>query len=261
MFEFRSGGRRVSSDEFFEDLKRQAIEQGMKEFEERIHAAAASIIDPDTGKHAEVFVRRIGETQLILRTRGSPAFARELERRLDIDMARSRRLARLPPRALRSFTLPMPSEDHDTLAKPLAERLMANGINVWFDEWEIRAGDSLRRKMDGLSNCTHFVVILTPNSLHKPWVETEIDAGFVRAIGGDSRFVGLRMGVTVNDLSPFLRGLHCPAVNLDRLNEVDRLIADISRRRPQAPTRHRATLRQAGGGRTRTMGPGCDGRG
>jgi hypothetical protein len=101
---------------------------------------------------------------------------------------------------------------------------MAQGIDVWFDEWEIRAGDSLRRKMEeGLANCTHFVVLLTPNSLHKPWVETEIDAGFIRAVGGESRFIGIRAGVSVNDLSPFLRTLRCPEVRLDQQAEVEAL--------------------------------------
>ena len=48
------------------------------------------------------------------------------------------------------------SEDHE-LAKQLAERMMAERIEVWFDEWEIRPGDSLRRKMEqGSSDCTHF---------------------------------------------------------------------------------------------------------
>jgi TIR domain len=120
------------------------------------------------------------------------------------------------------------SEDHETLAKPLAQTLMAHGIDVWFDEWEIRAGDSLRRKMEeGLANCTHFVVLLTPNSLHKPWVETEIDAGFIRAVGGESRFIGIRAGVSVNELSPFLRTLRCPEVRLDQQAEVEALIADV----------------------------------
>ena len=83
---------------------------------------------------------------------------------------------------------------------------MANGIDVWLDEWEIRPGDSLRRKMEeGLANCTHFIVLLTPTSLHKPWVETEIDVGFLRAVGGESRFIGLRAGIRVDDLSQFLR--------------------------------------------------------
>jgi len=35
--------------------------------------------------------------------------------------------------------------NHETLAKPLAQALMAEGPDVWFDEWEIRTGDSLRR--------------------------------------------------------------------------------------------------------------------
>ena len=105
---------------------------------------------------------------------------------------------------------------------------MRKGIDVWFDEWEIRTGDSLRRKMEeGLANCTHFVVLLTPDSLYKPWVETEIDAGFVRALGGESRFMGIRVGIGVNDLSPFLRTLRCPEIHLDQASEVEELIADI----------------------------------
>ena len=53
----------------------------MEQLEQRVHAAAASIIDPETGRHAEVFVRRTHQTGLMLTTRGSPAFARELEKR------------------------------------------------------------------------------------------------------------------------------------------------------------------------------------
>jgi len=62
MLEFRSGGRRLSQKEFFENLENQAIEAGMKQLEKRIHDAASSIIDPETGKHAEVFLRRTSPT-------------------------------------------------------------------------------------------------------------------------------------------------------------------------------------------------------
>jgi hypothetical protein len=228
MLEFRSGGRRVSQDQFFENIKNEAIEAGMKQLEQRAHAAAASIVDPETGKHADVFVRRRGPTQLILRTRGSPAFARELEKRLGVDTGSIETMSTQAASDIPRVYLAHASEDHETLAKPLAEALMAQGIDVWFDEWEICAGDSLRRKMEeGLANSTHFVVLLTPNSLHKPWVETEIDAGFIRAVGGESRFIGIRDGVGVNDLSPFLRTLRCPEMRLDQNSEVEALIADI----------------------------------
>ena len=120
----------------------------MKELEQRIHAAAASIINPETGKYAEVFVRRTGETRLTLHTRGSPAFARELERRVGIDAGSIETMSTAPDDNVPRVYLAHASEDHATLAKPLAERLMAKGIDVWFDAWEIRAGDSLRRKME-----------------------------------------------------------------------------------------------------------------
>jgi hypothetical protein len=114
------------------------------------------------------------------------------------------------------------------VAKPLADRMMANGIDVWFDEWEIRTGDSLRRKMEsGLSGCTHFLVLLTPEAIGKPWVETEIDAGFVRNVEGESRFMAIRSGIEIGQLSPFLKTLRCPAINLNDEAHIASLIAEI----------------------------------
>jgi hypothetical protein len=152
-------------------------------------------------------IRKLASTPMflpdaILRRRGSPAFARELEKRLGVDTGSIETMSTQATSDVPRVYLAHASDDHETLAKPLAEALMAQGIDDWFDEWEIRAGDSLRRKMEeGLTNCTHFVVLLTTSSLHKPWVETEIDAGFIRAVGGESRFIGIRAGVGVNDLS------------------------------------------------------------
>ena len=40
------------------------------------------VVDPATGKHAEVFIRRTDKHSLAISTSGSPAYARELERRL-----------------------------------------------------------------------------------------------------------------------------------------------------------------------------------
>ena len=235
MLEFSSGGRRVSQKEFFENLERQAIDAAMKQLEEKIYAAASSIIDPETGKHAEVFITRPDDTHILLRTRGSPAFARELEKRLDLSegsittgASDSSNEQAMPDNTPPRLYLAHASEDHHTLARPLAEKLMAAGIQVWFDEWEIRAGDSLRRKMEeGLASCTHFLVLLTPHSLNKPWVQTEIDAGFIRGVGGESRFIGVRVGLGVDQLSPFLRTLRCPEIRLESGDEVAGLIADI----------------------------------
>jgi hypothetical protein len=44
-------------------------------------------------------------------------------------------------------------------------------VDVFYDEWEIGPGDSIRQRLDhGLGQCTHFIAVLTSTSLHKPWV-------------------------------------------------------------------------------------------
>jgi len=118
-------------------------------------------------------------------------------------------------------------EDRE-VARPLAERLMKHGVDVWFDQWEIKIGDSLRRKMEsGLSTCTHFLVLLTPQSIGKPWVETEIDAGFQKSVGREARFIGIRVGVPIQRLSPFLQTIRCPEVDLANEDQITSLIAEI----------------------------------
>jgi hypothetical protein len=36
------------------------------------------------------------------------------------------------------------NEDKDDIARPLAEKLKALGLKVWFDEYSLKLGDSLR---------------------------------------------------------------------------------------------------------------------
>ncbi|WP_292524671.1 toll/interleukin-1 receptor domain-containing protein [Mesorhizobium sp.] len=92
------------------------------------------------------------------------------------------------PKAFLSYSF-----DDRELAETVARALMADGIDTWWAEWEIRSGDSLRRKIDeGLGNCTHFIVLLTPSAMQKPWVQQEMDAGLVRRISGQARFIALR---------------------------------------------------------------------
>ncbi len=226
-FKITHGGREVSISQFTEILRREAMDAGFKALEEKARGAASSIVDPETGKHADVFVRRVGDEGMVMSTSGSEAYARELERRLGVDPS-SVQAATDSPKVEPLVYLAHASEDKAALARPLAERLMANGIDVWYDQWEIRSGDSLRRKMEeGLDSCTHFLAVLTPVSIGKPWVQAEIDAGFVGMVGGGSHFIGVRAGVKVSELSPFLKTLHCPEIDIADSDSVERLIADI----------------------------------
>ena len=224
VLDYRIKGRKVSARDFFKHVGNEGIKQAMDYMDDKIHAAAASIIDPETGKHAEVIIRRTGRESMVLTTNGSPAFARELERRLGRPVGSIQLSGSQGP----VVYLAHATEDKKALADPLARILMANGIEVWFDQWEIRSGDSLRQKMDeGLDKCTHFIVLLTETSIEKKWVNTEIDAGFMRDLDGQAKFIGLRSNLAVDRLSPLLRTKLCPDISITDNASTDQLIQDI----------------------------------
>jgi hypothetical protein len=227
MIKMTYNGRPFDAKRFAADIKAKAIELGMQAITEKARAAASSIVDPETGRHADVFVDRLPGNKVAIRTTGSPAFARLVEDRLGVEqgsviMADTTAGAEHP-----KVYLAHASEDKARV-RPIAEYLMANGIDVWFDEWEIDLGDSLRQKMEeGLGTMTHFVVVLTETSISKPWVAKEIDVGLVQQVGGKSRFVPLVVDLDPAKLSPFLQAMLFqkiePESDADLRGLVDRL--------------------------------------
>ena len=54
------------------------------------------------------------------------------------------------------------SEDKEDVVRPLAKSLKEKGISVWYDEFELKIGDSLRRKIDqGLSKSRFGIVVIS----------------------------------------------------------------------------------------------------
>lgn len=76
------------------------------------------------------------------------------------------------------------------LARPLAEALRIRGWSVWFDEFELALGDSLRTEIDrGLSAAQYGLVILSPSFFGKQWPQRELDGLVAREVGGSDRKV------------------------------------------------------------------------
>jgi hypothetical protein len=68
------------------------------------------------------------------------------------------------------------SEDKDEFVRPLAERLKENHIEVWYDEFSLKVGDSLRRSIDiGLAKSRYGIVVLSKNFFSKQWPQWELD--------------------------------------------------------------------------------------
>ena len=78
------------------------------------------------------------------------------------------------------------SEDKDDVVSPLAEALRAGGLSVWYDDFELKIGDSLRRNIDrGIAACRFGVVVLSKAFFNKEWPNYELDGLVTMAISGD----------------------------------------------------------------------------
>lgn len=77
------------------------------------------------------------------------------------------------------------SEDKEEIAKPLAEALRSNALAVWYDEYALSVGDSLRRKIDeGLAKSKFGIVIVSPAFFSKHWPQQELNGLAAREVNG-----------------------------------------------------------------------------
>ena len=67
------------------------------------------------------------------------------------------------------------SEDKDFVT-PLARSLKGRGLEVWYDDFVLKVGDSLRREIDrGLAQSRYGVVVLSRNFFRKHYPQKELD--------------------------------------------------------------------------------------
>jgi len=76
---------------------------------------------------------------------------------------------------------------HSKIDKPFVEKLAKDlkncGVNVWYDNWEIKVGDSITRRIeDGIHANEFFGVVLSPEALNSEWVKTELSAAWTKQI-------------------------------------------------------------------------------
>lgn len=102
------------------------------------------------------------------------------------------------------------SEDKDEFAGPLASSLQEQGIIVWYDEFTLRLGDSLRRSIDkGLAQADFGVVVLSPAFFQKEWPQYELDGLVQREMEGRKVILPIWHNVSSADVirySPTLAG-------------------------------------------------------
>lgn len=125
------------------------------------------------------------------------------------------------------------SEDKDEVVRPLANALRDAGLSVWFDEFELRIGDSLRRKIDrGLGGSRFGVVVLSKAFFGKGWPEYELDGLVTKSISGEQVLLPVWHGVTKKEVighSPSLADKLARSTATHTVEEIAAEIAEVVR--------------------------------
>jgi len=97
------------------------------------------------------------------------------------------------------------SEDKDVLVRPLADQLQRYGARIWYDEFELKPGDSLVAKIDrGLADSAHGILIISAAFLSKRWPEYERQGLTAREMtAGEEILVPVWHNVGVADVARF----------------------------------------------------------
>jgi TIR domain len=76
------------------------------------------------------------------------------------------------------------SRDKELIATILANELQRRMLPIWYDEYSLKLGDSLRESIEkGLKECKKCILILSPNFLQNSgWTKTEFNTIFTREI-------------------------------------------------------------------------------
>jgi hypothetical protein len=100
------------------------------------------------------------------------------------------------------------SEDKDSFVRPLANELSSRGVRVWFDEFSLKVGDSLRRSIElGLGKSRFGIVILSPDFFYKEWPQKELDGLTALEVSGRKVILPIWHRINRNDIlkySPIL---------------------------------------------------------
>jgi hypothetical protein len=154
--------------------------------------------------------------QLVVTPRGTVWILPSFENNASVLLSAIRHLAQIPKivedrHGSEANVTPKSSEVRDVFishawedkhfARPLAQHLRDQGITVWFDEYELKLGDSLRRRIeDGLKHSQHGLVIMSKHFFSKQWPQRELDALFSLE-SSERRILPLWHGLNSSDVS------------------------------------------------------------
>lgn len=126
------------------------------------------------------------------------------------------------------FFISHASEDKDAFVRVLADRLRTSGFSVWYDEFELKIGDSLRKKIDqGLFKSKYGIVVISPDFIKKNWTEYEFNGMIAREMNGQKVILPIWHKVTKDEVLAFSPSLSDKMALNTSINSIDEIISHL----------------------------------
>ena len=145
------------------------------------------------------------------------------------------------------------TEDKNDFVDPLARALVAAGLKVWYDEFELRVGDSLNEKINhGLAQSQYGIVVFSPSFFKKHWTQYELNGFITRQMTGERVILPIWHRITMNEIieqAPSLAdiiALNSSTQSIDQIAAeiVEKVIGSTS---PGLPLRRVPAINQSSG--------------
>lgn len=111
----------------------------------------------------------------------------------------------------------------------LVHALRDQGLTVWYDEGQLRIGDSMLRKVEeGLEHSKYFVVVISPHFLSRQWSQFEVGVALGR--GGSKRILPIYLKAKHPDVAkslPILAGKQGISAEDHSIDEIAVLVAKV----------------------------------
>ncbi|MEO1585006.1 MAG: DUF1883 domain-containing protein [Planctomycetota bacterium] len=121
------------------------------------------------------------------------------------------------------------SEDKDPVVRRLASELQQAGLEVWYDEYELKIGDSLRQKIDhGLARSRFGIVVLSRSFFAKGWTNYELDGIVTRSVTGDQVILPIWHEITKDELIDFSPSLADKVARSTTTHTIEEIAAEIA---------------------------------
>jgi hypothetical protein len=121
------------------------------------------------------------------------------------------------------------SEDKEALVRPLAAALAQHGFKVWYDEFELKVGDSLSKSIDhGLANSSYGIVVLSRAFFSKNWPQYELEGLTARQMIGEKVILPIWHEITKDDILRYSPSLADKLAIDSKTNTIQQMVSSVA---------------------------------